>query len=235
MEQKLNKIICSNCYHKWKGNNKDSDFYFCHKCGYDNKAKKFNLIKLKDWIKNNQIVVQESLQNKLFKMNEELKKTIRNHFRKSILNENDSLRDLNKQNVLNIYKENSQEIFNLIMSFPEVWLEEIGIENILKFLEKEDSMNFRLQNGMTSGNPKIFKDTTTKNDDESEIDYLLRKNKINYTWDEIKNRLIQYFVQGIYRNVPADKILNTKEDLINFLKTYREGFLYGYIKPMIKI
>lgn len=170
-------------------------------------------------------------------MNEELNRSIRSYFRKEILNEDDSIRELNKKNILKIYKENGngQEIFDLIKSFPDVWVEEIGIENILKFLEKEDSMNFRLQNGMTSGNPKIFKDTTTKNDDESEIDYLLRKNKINYTWDEIKNRLIQYFVQGIYRNVPADKILNTKEDLINFLKTYREGFLYGYIKPMIKI
>lgn len=236
MEQKLNnKITCSNCYHKWQGNNKDSDFYFCHKCGYDNKTKNFNLIKLKDWIKNNQIVVQESLQNKLFKMNEKLKKTIRNHFRKRILNENDSLRDLNKQNVLNIYKENSKEIFNLIMSFPEVWLEEIGIENLLKFLEKEDSMNFRLQNGMTSGNPKIFKDSEPQYDGENDIDYLLRKNKIDYTWDEIKSRLVQYFIRRMYANIPSDRKLETKDDLINFLKTYREGFLYGYIKPIIKI
>lgn len=121
------------------------------------------------------------------------------------------------------------------MNYPNIWLEEVGIDILLKFLQKEDSMNFRLQHGMTSGNPKVFKDSEPKRDNESDIDYLLRKNKINYTWDEIKSRLVQYFIQGIMRNLPYDKRLETKEDLMNFINTYKEAFLYGYIKVMVKI
>jgi hypothetical protein len=47
--------------------------------------------------------------------------------------------------------------------------------------------------------------------------------------------LIQYFIQGIYRNVPSNKKIETKEDLINFLNTYKEAFLYGYIEVVAKI
>lgn len=65
---KLNKITCKNCYHSWEENIKDNDFYFCHKCGYDNKLKKFNLIKLKNWMKDNQKIVSENYRKKLQKL-----------------------------------------------------------------------------------------------------------------------------------------------------------------------
>lgn len=149
------------------------------------------------------------------------------------LNESkEDIKSLNIKNIEKIWKENAKEVFNLVKSFPKVWLDEVGIGTILKFLQKEDSMNFRLQAGMTSGNPKIFKEPDEKYESESEIDYLLRKNKIVFTWEEIESRLIQYFMQGIFRNIPQDKIITTKEQLLDFLNTYKEAFLYGYLKVM---
>ena len=59
------KISCTNCYHSWENKKNDSDSYFCHKCGYDNKNKEFNLLKLKDWMKNNQKLVSEQYKNRL--------------------------------------------------------------------------------------------------------------------------------------------------------------------------
>ena len=149
------------------------------------------------------------------------------------LNESkENIRDLNVKNIEKIWQENPGEIFNLVKLFPKIWLDEVGIETILKFLQKEDSMNFRLQAGMASGNPKIFKEPDKKYETESEIDYLLRKNKINFTWEEIESRLIQYFIQGVVRNIPNDKIIKTKDQFIDFLNTYKEAFLYGYLQVM---
>lgn len=218
-------ITCQNCFHKWESKTNEKDKNFCHKCGYDNDKKIIDTEKLKNWIITNQKIVGENQINK-----------IRSFIRKKLLKESNEqeTRDFNIKNIGELYKDNATEIFKIIMSFPEIWLEEVGLETLLNFLEKEDSMNFRLQNGITTGNPIIFKSQEKKRDDESEIDYILRTNKINYTWKEIKNRLIQYFIQGIYRNVPSNKKIETKEDLINFLNTYKEAFLYGYIEVVAK-
>jgi len=51
MNQK--KIInCKNCFHKWEYNNYDTNIQFCHICGFDNTKNKFDIDKLKIWIKN---------------------------------------------------------------------------------------------------------------------------------------------------------------------------------------
>lgn len=165
---------------------------------------------------------------KLNKMNEELRTKIRKYCRYVVLKENDEyqIREFNKNIIKDIYTKNASEIFPIIMSYPDIWIQECGIETILNFLAKEDSMNFR---------PTIFKSDEPKYQDESEIEYFLRKNKIKYTLKEIKNRLVQYFIQGIYRNLPYDKKIETKEDFLGFLNTYKEAFLYGYIQVMAKI
>jgi len=174
---------------------------------------------------------------KSFKMNENLRKNIRSYFRFTLLKENleQDIVDYNRKNIQKIYSENAGEIFTIIMSYPEIWLKETGIETLLNFLQKEDSMNFRLQHGMTTGNPVIFKSDEPKREEESEIDYILRINKIKYDWKEIKNRLIQYFIQGLIRNMPRDRKIETKEEFLKFLNTYKEAFLYGYIEVMAKM
>ena len=62
------KVNCEKCFHNWEGNIKDTDLYFCHKCGYDNKKNKFNLTKLKNWMKTNQKIVSENYKNRLQKL-----------------------------------------------------------------------------------------------------------------------------------------------------------------------
>jgi len=62
------KINCKKCFHHWEGDIKDSEIYFCHKCGYDNKKNNFNLTKLKNWMKKNQKIVSENYKNRLQKL-----------------------------------------------------------------------------------------------------------------------------------------------------------------------
>jgi hypothetical protein len=141
-------ITCQNCFHKWESKTNEKDKNFCHKCGYDNDKKIIDTEKLKNWIITNQKIVGENQINK-----------IRSFIRKKLLKESNEqeTRDFNIKNIGELYKDNATEIFKIIMSFPEIWLEEVGLETLLNFLEKEDSMNFRLQNGITTGNPIIFK------------------------------------------------------------------------------
>lgn len=118
---------------------------------------------------------------------------------------------------------------------PEYYLKEAGIETILDFLIVEDSSNFRIQHGMVTPGTITFKGTEPKRDNESEIDYILRANKIPYTWKEIKGRLVQYFIRRMQANVPRDHMFTTLEEVWNFLKVYEQKFLYNYMIPMSKM
>lgn len=50
-ESKNNFQVCKNCFHSWEFKDSDSDKYFCHVCGYDNKTGEFDLEALKKWQK----------------------------------------------------------------------------------------------------------------------------------------------------------------------------------------
>ncbi len=61
-------ITCQNCFHKWESKKNEKDKNFCHKCGYNQKNKTTNLVKLKKWIKDNQHIVSEHYKKKLQKL-----------------------------------------------------------------------------------------------------------------------------------------------------------------------
>lgn len=117
---------------------------------------------------------------------------------------------------------------------PDYYLKEVGIKVILDFLSVEDGMNFRLQAGLSTPGTTIFKDAGPRQDNESEIDYILRKNKIPYKWDDIRSRLAQYFVRRLVANIPTDRELSSFEDVKKFVKTYEQAFMYDYMIPMSK-
>lgn len=111
----------------------------------------------------------------------------------------------------------------------DIAIDEIGLNKILKYLIKEDSMNFRLSNGLHTKNTIIFHDDVDKLHDESEIDYILRKNKIKYSVKDIKNRFLEYFVRRLMANLPIDKSIVDESEMLKFIKTYTYEFLYNYI------
>lgn len=53
VESEGKTVTCQNCFHPWEITKSDDSPYFCHRCGYDNKKKDFDLEKLKSWIYNN--------------------------------------------------------------------------------------------------------------------------------------------------------------------------------------
>jgi hypothetical protein len=144
-------------------------------------------------------------------------------------------RNLNRKEFSQIYKNNLETVNNIIFSYPQIWLDELGLETILDFLSVEDGMNFRLQHGITQGNPARFDKKVERGENESDIDFILRSNEVPYSWDEIKLRLVRYFCQGVVRNVQPSDDFNTLDDILKFLNIYKEAFMYGYMLPMIKI
>jgi hypothetical protein len=44
-----NDVTCKNCGWEWEIESDDKNPYLCHKCGYDDKKKKFDNVSLEDW------------------------------------------------------------------------------------------------------------------------------------------------------------------------------------------
>jgi len=129
---------------------------------------------------------------------------------------------------------NGSELYKYVMELPQIYVDEVGLETILDFLSVEDGMNFRIQHGITQGPVADFsKGETERMPEESEIDYILRRNKVNFTWDQIKGRLIQYFIRRLVANIPREVTLSP-EGAKKFLRIYGEKFLYEYLIPMSK-
>ena len=137
---------------------------------------------------------------------------------------------------LDYMQANVKELFEFVTNeIPEYYLEEAGIEIILDFLVVEDSSNFRIQHGMVTPGTVTFKNPEPKRGDEPEIDYILRINKIPYSWKEIKGRLVQYFIRRMQANVPRDHRFEDMSEVWSFLKTYEQKFMYDYMIPMSKM
>ena len=55
----MEKVICDKCKWSWETEKSDNNPYLCHKCGYDNKLKKYDLLSFNKWKKENQPYKEE--------------------------------------------------------------------------------------------------------------------------------------------------------------------------------
>lgn len=139
----------------------------------------------------------------------------------------------NIEKIQNVFKTNKTVVNSILNDLYKYYQDEVGIETILRFLTKEDGMNFRIQNGIHEpGITKFDREPPEDIPGESEIEKIIIKNKIPYKESEIKGRLIQYFLRRLVANIPSDKEFNSDDEVIDFLKTYETAFLYGYLIPM---
>ncbi len=144
------------------------------------------------------------------------------------------IKNINSEKIKSIFKDNEEIKNHIIHNIYEHYLDEVGIQTILNFLKVEDGMNFKIQHGLTEPGVVDFSKPEFNNPDESEIEKIIRKNKIPYTQEQIQTRIIQYFLRRLAANIPNDKILETKSDVINFIKGYEMAFLYDYLIPIAK-
>lgn len=114
---------------------------------------------------------------------------------------------------------------------PNFFIQEGGIEEVLRFLAQEDGMNLRLQ--WTGGLPDFSQKETTMSDNE--IERILQANKVPYSLKDVKARLAQYFVRRLIYNTPKDRIFASSKEALDFIKTYEQKFYYEYLKPMARI
>jgi len=62
-EEFKSKVICSKCDWSWQIESEDERPYFCHKCGYDNKLKEYDIPALKKWQIENDFPFSESIKD----------------------------------------------------------------------------------------------------------------------------------------------------------------------------
>lgn len=137
--------------------------------------------------------------------------------------------DIRAKNIETIRQNLNKEISEyIIKEVPQYIISEIGLTKVLDFLIVEDGTNFRFWTAMAE--PKQFRDKQ-RHEEEDEISFLQRKNEIEDI-HEIKSRLVYYFLRRLVANVPVNKELTSRDDVFNFIKTYEQAFIHGYVLPM---
>jgi hypothetical protein len=96
----------------------------------------------------------------------------------------------------------------------------------IDFLIVEDGMNFNLSSSVN------FSKEEQQGDDEDIVSYIKRKSKNKYSWEQVANRLKQYYFTKLLTEIPKDKIFQSKKEAGKFLKIYTQKFIYGYLVPM---
>jgi hypothetical protein len=120
----------------------------------------------------------------------------------------------------------------LVDEAPQELIDQAGIKTILDFLTVEDGSNWHISVGNVVPGTTVFKNAEPRGENEDELDYILRVNKIPYTKKEIKERVFTYFFRRLKYNIPEDKLFETVDDVKDYIKMYTQKFLHGYLIPM---
>lgn len=180
-------------------------------------------------------VVNNSLSTNYFIFSKKEQKVVSSFFTSLDAARQDALtRDVRGEN-LRIIQQNAEYIMREV---PKFFLQEAGIDVVLDFLSKEDGSNIRLQWTNDSGQAGSKLSDFSKQDtptSDNELELILQANRIPYSLDEVKNRLVQYFVRRLVYNVPNDRTFSSPEEALDFVKVYEQKFLYEYLIPMTKL
>ncbi len=133
----------------------------------------------------------------------------------------------------NIDKKFGKELTDDLYNF---YVEEIGLEKVVKFLEEQDRLLTLANYGYMDLDSVILKEDNKINynkppedfnEDEDESD----KTKEEYNIDTIKASLLKNFLNQLVEEIPTNSVFISGTDAIDFIKTYQIKFLYEVIIP----
>lgn len=119
--------------------------------------------------------------------------------------------DLKKQNAEIVGRtiDNNEELKDFIQNeIPDMYERDVGIDMIEKFVgieSKQEHIPGSEKKGVDRDDP-----------------------------DELKKRLINYFIKRMSHNIPSDREMK-EEDVEMFVKAYAEKFLNEYLAPLVKV
>ncbi len=131
-----------------------------------------------------------------------------------------------------------KELTNDLYDF---YIEEIGVEKVVKFLEEQDRLLSLANYGYMDLDSVILKEDNKINyinppedfneDEEDESD----KTKEEYNADTIKASLLKNFLNQLVEEIPTNSVFISGTDAIDFIKTYQIKFLYEVIIPSLEV
>lgn len=133
-------------------------------------------------------------------------------------------REQNSTLIVTLLDDETSYIYKTIEEIPDYYKSQVGEDTIIDYVKSEEKTQFF--------QPKK-KFNTQRYPNEDEIQFLQRKGNIESDWEGISKRLIHYFLKRLIANIPVDKVY-TEEEMVKFISTYVEKFLYLYLIPMSK-
>ena len=112
-----------------------------------------------------------------------------------------------------------------IAGVGDYYLEEVGIDVIMDYLKREDGIQFSKSN-------IDFSQELKQREGEDIVDFIKRDPKHKHTWETIKNKLTKYYIKSVSRSIPRDVEFSDHDEMLSWLKTQSQKFLYEYMIPM---
>jgi len=126
------------------------------------------------------------------------------------------------------------------------YMDEVGIDLIADYVELQEEINQHLDMGFdpeevesyySSYNKFKFNDVNNESEDEDGEDVfknIMAKKNTKYNLPLIKDKLQRCFIRELVENIPVNKVLITRDDVVNFIKTFEQEFLYEFLIPIGK-
>lgn len=165
-----------------------------------------------------------------------MKHLIRKHIRKVLLeNEAKSQVEKNRAHIRQLYLDNKDKFNERVLLYPDMFIDEVGIDIVLNFLKAEDGINYHLSFNNPYGATDYSKELQ-KNPGAS-IQDLEKQSLIMNNLKEIKTRLLYYFNRRMFANISHNEDWTnwTSDDLYNWMEVYKEKFIYEYLIPFSKL
>ncbi len=145
------------------------------------------------------------------------------------------------ENNFNVIKNNVDEKFgnDLVEDLYEYYTEEIGINKLITYLEEQDRIDSLNNYGfmdfgmILKGNKKNNYIKKSKIDEDEESNSFKISNeapKINIK--VIKSNLLKFFLNELVEEIPTNSVFTSKEDVIDFIKSYQIKFLHEVVIPI---
>lgn len=150
-------------------------------------------------------------------------------------NEEKSQVKKNREHVQKLFQGDKERFNKRAALYPDMFIDEVGLDVILDFLKAEDGTNFHLAYRNFDGATDYSKELEKK--PGASIPDLQRQGEIANDLKKIKARLFYYFSRRMFANISHDEDWTswTTDDLFKWMEVYKERFLYEYLIPFSKL
>lgn len=131
----------------------------------------------------------------------------------------------------------------IINDIFEYYIEEIGIEKLINYLQAQDKIEQINDYNFINYQSIFFEqrsfeykiDKRNKLYDEEDNNLINNQKNIEYNYELIKANLFRYFIQEMVEEIPENSILRDEKDVNDFIKMYEVKFLYEYVIPISEL